>query len=80
MRQLGKLEIVDPRTLWASESADFTPWLAQPENVSTLGEALGIQLEVEGTEVGVGPYSADILARDTATDFSLRRSARGSKP
>lgn len=68
MRQLGKLELVDPRTLWASESADFTPWLAQPENVSVLGEALGIELEVEGTEVGVGPYSADILARDTATD------------
>ncbi len=64
---LGKLEIVDPRKLWSSESAHFTPWLASPENIARLGEALGIELEVEAVEVAVGPYSADILARDSAT-------------
>jgi hypothetical protein len=66
--QLGKLETADPRKLWANESADFTPWLARPENIAELGEALGIELEVENTEVAVGPYSADILARDVASD------------
>ena len=33
-----------------------------------LGEAVGLELEVENTEVPVGPYSADILARDAGSD------------
>lgn len=48
-----------------SEARDFTPWLAK--NISELNKALGLELEVENTEVAVGPYSADILARDTGT-------------
>ncbi|HVM50315.1 MAG TPA: DUF4268 domain-containing protein [Candidatus Acidoferrum sp.] len=32
-----------------------------------MGEALGLELEVEHTEVAVGPYSADILARDSGS-------------
>src|SRR5215510_10358546 len=68
MNRLGKFEAVEPRDMWANEAFDFTPWLAQPENIASLSEALGIELEVESTEVSVGPYSADILARDTATD------------
>jgi hypothetical protein len=41
---LGKLEHVDPRKLWINEPNDFTPWLAA--NISMLGEALGIDLEL----------------------------------
>ena len=65
--QLGKIEAVGARHVWADEAADFTPWLAEEKNIALLGEALGLELEVESTEVAVGPYSADILAKDTGT-------------
>ena len=64
---LGTLRPVDPRILWANETADFTPWLAHPDNIKRLGEAIGLELEVEHTEVAVGPFAADILARDSGT-------------
>ena len=41
---LGKLERVDPRTVWKHEAHDFTPWLV--ENIDQLGELLGMELEV----------------------------------
>jgi Domain of unknown function (DUF4268) len=53
--------------MWPSEAADFTPWLAHPDNIQRLGEAIGFELEIEHTEVAVGPFAADILARDSAT-------------
>lgn len=64
---LGHLELVPARSVWANEATHFTPWLAVPENISSLGEALGLELEVENIEVSVGPFSADILARDTGS-------------
>lgn len=66
--ELGKLEKVDLRNAWTSESEHFTPWLAQPENLSLLGDAIGIELELEAQEKNVGPFRADILCKDTATD------------
>jgi len=65
---LGRLEKVDPRTVWDHEAHDFTPWLAQEENLSQLGDAIGIELELEGTEQNVGPFNADILCKDTVDD------------
>src|SRR3990172_8773103 len=65
--QLGILRAVDPRSMWRDEGADFTPWLAQPENIQRLGQAIGLELEAEHTEMAVGPFAADILARDSAT-------------
>jgi len=62
---LGKLKRLDPRTIWSSESRDFTPWLA--ENINMLGEVLGTELEVSATETTIGDFSLDILARDLAT-------------
>ena len=53
--------------MWPNEAADFTPWLAHPDNIQRLGEAIGLELEVEHTEMAVGPFAADILARDSAT-------------
>jgi hypothetical protein len=67
-QSLGRLEKVDLRTAWLSESGDFTPWLAREENLSLLGEAIGIELELEAQEKEVGPFRADILCKDTATD------------
>ncbi len=63
--QLGRLERVDARTIWANEATHFTPWLANTENLVLLGEAIGIELEHEATEKSVGPFSADILCKDT---------------
>ena len=62
-KNLGKLTAVDLREYWNNEATDFTPWLARPENVALLGEAVGFELEVEHTEVAIGPYSADIVAK-----------------
>jgi len=59
---IGKLIEVSPRVAWQHEARDFTPWLL--DNLEQLGEAIGITLEPEGMEVAVGPFSADIVARD----------------
>lgn len=67
-KTLGRLEKVDLREAWLSESSDFTPWLAREENLQLLGEAIGIDLEFESQEKNVGPFRADILCKDTATE------------
>lgn len=66
--QLGRLERVDLREVWKTEASDFTPWLAQEQNIELLGETIGIDLEVEAQEKNVGPFRADILCKDTLTD------------
>lgn len=65
--ELGRLARVDLRDIWMSESSDFTPWLAQDENLEILGETLGIDLELEAQEKSVGPFRADILCKDIGT-------------
>lgn len=64
---LGRLTRVDLRDIWTSESSEFTPWLAREENLAVLGEALGIDLELEAQEKAVGPFRADILCKDIGT-------------
>jgi hypothetical protein len=66
--KLGRLEKVSLREAWTSESYDFTPWLAQDENLALLAETIGLELELEAQEKSVGPFKADILCKDTATD------------
>lgn len=68
MANMGRLERVALRDAWANEAADFTPWLAEEANIRLLGETIGLELEVDSTEKEVGPFAADILCRDTATD------------
>jgi hypothetical protein len=63
---LGELKRKTLRTVWGHEEMDFTPWLAQEINIARLSEAIGLELQVERTEVRVGPYSADILAKDAS--------------
>jgi len=67
-KPLGRLEKVDLREYWKREDTHFTPWLAQEENISLLGETIGMELEVQGQEANVGPFRADILCRNTADD------------
>jgi len=62
---LGRMEKVDLRQVWVREAGDFTPWLAREENIALLGEALGLELEVQKQEAEVGPFRADILCKET---------------
>ena len=63
---LGRLEQVDLRSIWETEPDDFTPWLA--DNLDLLGNTLGIKLELEEQEKGVGPYRADVVCKEEGTD------------
>ena len=65
--QLGRLTSVDLREAWKDEAQEFTPWLAAEDNLSLLGEVIGLDLEVEATEQYVGPFRADILCKDLRT-------------
>ena len=67
-KPLGRLTKVDLREYWKREDTHFTPWLAQEENISLLGDTIGMELEVQGQEANVGPFRADILCRNTADD------------
>ncbi len=62
---LGQIKEVSLRRIWKNEAYDFTPWLS--ENLEEIGQAIGLELEFEDAEVSVGPYSADILAKDAGT-------------
>ncbi len=68
MEKLGRLIKVPLREFWEKEDMDFTPWLADEENISLLGETIGFELEVEAQEKNVGPFRADILAKDISTE------------
>jgi hypothetical protein len=63
--KLGRIVPVDIRTVWQKEAGDFTPWLAEEENLAALGEALHLgELSLQSTELRVGDFSADIVAVD----------------
>ncbi len=63
---LGKLESVDVRNAWSHEAHQFTPWLAR--NLDHLSDVLDVELELENTELYVGAYRADIVARVVSDD------------
>lgn len=65
---LGSLVEVNLRKAWNHEAHSFTPWLAA--HLDELAAKIGIPLELEGQEVAVETFSADILARN-AQDGSL---------
>ncbi len=69
---LGRLEeIKDLRKIWAHEALEFTPWLAKEENLSILGDTLGIDISLEETESSVGDFSVDILAKEAGTERKI---------
>lgn len=65
---IGRLTRVDLREAFEGEATHFTPWLAGEENIGLLGDALGLDLEVEAQERNVGPFRADILCKNAAND------------
>jgi hypothetical protein len=67
--QIGVLKRVDLRLIWPREAHDFTAWLAQ--NLSLLGDALGLDLELRLQEAPVGPFSLDLLAHAIGRDRAV---------
>ena len=62
--KLSKLSKIDLRAVWEHEALDFTNWLAQEENLTLLGEEIGVEIKLIKTEANVGKFSVDILAEE----------------
>jgi len=64
-KPVGTLERAELREAWRHEAAEFTPWLAQPENLARLADTLGLDdLVLLGTEHPIGDFKLDILCED----------------
>jgi len=59
---LGRLERVDPRSVWPDEARNFTPWLLN--NASYLGDVLNLEIQLDAREHPVGPFSLDLFGQD----------------
>src|ERR1700728_4601045 len=69
---LGQFDKVRLRDAWPTEDGHFTPWLARPENLKLLGDALGLgELQDQQIEVHVGDFRIDILAVDSEGDIVI---------
>ncbi len=58
--EIGRIEKVPVRKLWAHEERGFTVWLE--ENLETLAEAVGIPLQPVDREKSVGSFRVDLVA------------------
>lgn len=68
MATLGKMKrITDLRTVWPHEANDFTKWLAEEANLEELGNAVGIDIDLEERESSVGSFSVDLFATESGT-------------
>ena len=66
--KLGTLkEIKELRGVWPHEALDFTPWLADEENMTLLADAVGLEITIDETESSVGDFNVDIYASETGT-------------
>ena len=69
---LGQLkEIKDLRKVWPHEALDFTPWLAEEDNLALLADAVGLEITVDETESKVGDFNVDIYATETGTERKI---------
>lgn len=67
--KLGQLKNLKLKSVWNHEEHDFTPWLAEESHLSALSDAIGMDLQLDRIEVPVGPYFADILAKDASGEY-----------
>lgn len=64
-KPLSKLVQVPLREAWKHEANDFTPWLAEADNLNALADALGIsELVRVAIEHWVGEFKLDMLCTD----------------
>ena len=68
---LGRLKKMPLRQGWEHEAHDFTAWLAEEENITLLGNELGIDITVLQKEAKVGNFTLDILAEDTNSEHKI---------
>ena len=66
----GKLNLKDPRSYWAKEDRDFTPWLHN-HGIARLNDALGLKLIPQDTEVPVGRYKVDMICKDKDGEIAV---------
>jgi hypothetical protein len=63
--KLSQLQRINLREAWRHEALEFTPWLAEQENLDRLADALGLsELELVQAEHWVGDFKLDILCSD----------------
>jgi len=64
-KNLSTLTRVPLREAWKHEAGEFTPWLAQPENLERLADELGLnELACVATEHRIGDFKLDMLCND----------------
>ena len=68
MAEIATLKKINLRYVWKDEG-QFSDWLA--ENLSRLGDELGMALERSEREKAVGPFSADIICADQISKFDV---------
>ncbi|MDE7293447.1 MAG: DUF4268 domain-containing protein [Oscillospiraceae bacterium] len=68
---IGKLEEVDIRDLWAHEQYNFSEWLSREENIEYLNDILGLTLVDIEKEKSVGAFYCDIVAKDEMSDITV---------
>ena len=68
MAEIATLNKINLRDVWKDEG-QFSDWLA--ENLSRLGDELGMALERSEREKAVGPFSADIICADQISKFDV---------
>ena len=68
MAEIATLKKINLRDVWKDEG-QFSDWL--PENLSRLGDELGMVLERSEREKAVGPFSADIICEDQISKFDV---------
>ena len=64
---LSKIKEIPPRNYWHNEATDFTPWLAEEENLAELSEVIYLDLELVSREEKMDGGRADLLCVDTST-------------
>lgn len=70
MEKLGILKKEEIRKIWKSEP-EFSAWLASPENMQLLSNAVGIDMLAIEKESAVGNKKADILAKVAGSDWKV---------
>ena len=55
---------------------DFTPWLAEENNLTLLADAVGLEITVDETESSVGDINVDIYATETGKELFAGKNVR----
>ena len=67
--ELGQIESVGVRNLWADNRLEFSRWLS--ENLQLLGEVLHMDLELVRLQPPTGWFDLDILAKEVGSDSTV---------